>query len=412
MRAIRVTSLLVMLALLALAGPTAHAADGKGSYIVVFKDSVDHPRIEAGKHNKKHEAKVKVVYTKAIKGYAAKVKHKDVAKLRADPTVAFVVADGVVTIAGKNKPPKGPKSTPPPEPSPDPAEPPSSCSTASNSWGLDRIDQRDLPLSKTYCSANAGAGVTAYIIDTGIDINHSEFGGRAAHLFDAIDGGTADDCNGHGTHVAGTVGGAKYGVAKGVDLLAVRVLNCNGYGTWSGVIAGIDAVVAHHKAGDPAVANMSLSGGANAAVDNAVAAAIADGISFAVAAANNNRNACNYSPARVGPALTVGATTSSDARASYSNYGSCVDLFAPGSSITSAWIGSGNTETRSISGTSMASPHVAGVAAQYLSDHNGAAPSAVAKAVVDASTSGRISGLSRKTYKGTPNKLLYTEPAP
>jgi subtilisin family serine protease len=266
-------------------------------------------------------------------------------------------------------------------------------------WGLDRIDQRDRPLNGTYVYTTTGSGVNAYIIDTGIRRTHGQFGGRAFAGFDAF-GGSTTDCNGHGTHVAGTVGGSTYGVAKSVRLYAVRVLNCSGSGTNSGVIAGVDWVTANHV--KPAVANMSLGGGASSALDTAVRNSIAAGVTYAVAAGNSNANAGNYSPARVGEAITVGATTSTDARASYSNYGSVVDIFAPGSSITSAWHTS-NTATRTISGTSMASPHVAGVAARYLQSNPSASPATVRNAIVNDATTGRITGLPT----GTSNRLLF-----
>ena len=268
-------------------------------------------------------------------------------------------------------------------------------------WGLDRIDQRARPLSNSYTYTRTGAGVRAYIIDTGIRFSHGEFGGRATSGFDAVDGGAADDCNGHGTHVSGTVGGATYGVAKGVSLVGVRVLDCAGSGTTSGVIAGVDWVTANHV--KPAVANMSLGGGASAALDQAVANSIAAGVTYAIAAGNSNARACNYSPARVATAITVGATTSTDARASYSNWGSCLDLFAPGSSITSSWYTS-NTATNTISGTSMATPHVAGVAALYLQGNPGATPATVRNALVANATSGVV-GNART---GSPNLLLFT----
>jgi len=258
-----------------------------------------------------------------------------------------------------------------------------------------------------YNYTNTGTGVTAYILDTGIRFSHSEFGGRAVSGFDAVDGGSADDCNGHGTHVAGTVGGANYGVAKNVSLVAVRVLNCSGSGTWSGVIAGIDWVTAHHAAGTPAVSNMSLGGGANTSVDNAVRNMIADGVSSAVAAGNGNQggraqDACKYSPARVAEAMTIGATDRNDSKTSWSNYGTCVDWFAPGLNITSAWY-NGNTATRTISGTSMATPHTAGVAALYLEDNPGASPSAVSAALAANNTRGIV--LNSKTAN---NHLLFS----
>lgn len=259
-------------------------------------------------------------------------------------------------------------------------------------WGIDRIDQRSLPLSGTYTYTASGSGVTAYIIDTGIRFAHSEFGGRATSGFDAVDGGSADDCNGHGTHVAGTVGGTTYGVAKTVALVAVRVLNCSGSGTWSGVIAGMDWVAGNRSL--PAVANMSLGGGANTSVDDAVRRMIAAGVATAIAAGNGNQggraqDACKYSPARVAEGMTIGATNSTDTKASWSNYGTCVDWFAPGVSITSAWYTS-NTATNAISGTSMATPHTAGAAALYLSLNPSATPQQVRDALYANTTKGIV----------------------
>jgi subtilisin family serine protease len=249
--------------------------------------------------------------------------------------------------------------------------------------------------------------VTAYIIDTGIRLSHEQFGGRAVSGFDAVDGGSADDCNGHGTHVAGTVGGTTYGVAKSVRLVAVRVLGCNGSGSTSGVIAGIDWVTGNHATGAPAVANMSLGGGASTALDNAVNASINDGVTYAIAAGNSNANACNTSPARVPNAITVGATTSSDARSSFSNYGTCLDVFAPGSSITSAWHTS-NSATNTISGTSMAAPHVAGVAALALGAVPSDTPAAVRTKIVNSATQGVVGNPG----SGSPNLLLYSPLTP
>lgn len=271
-------------------------------------------------------------------------------------------------------------------------------------WGLDRIDQRNRPLSTTFTYNRTGAGVHAYIIDTGIHISHSQFGGRAFSAYDAVDGLPAADCNGHGTHVAGTVGGSTYGVAKGVTLYAVRVLNCSGSGTNSGVIAGVN-YVANQKRNNPTipmVANMSLGGGASSTLDAAVNNAITAGVTFAIAAGNSKANACNYSPARVVNAITVGATTSRDVRADYSNYGSCLDLFAPGSSIISAWYTS-NTATNTISGTSMATPHVAGVVAIYLQGKPSASPATVATALRNNTTSNVVTSIGT----GSPNRLLF-----
>jgi subtilisin family serine protease len=393
MRRIRTISLGIGLTLLGLtlALPAGAAAGGTERYIVVLKDSVSRPASVAAKHGKRYVAKVKHIYRNTIKGYSAKVSPAELAALRSDPDVAWVARDGKVSIergGAKGKKPKpGGGST----------------SYSFPSWGIDRIDQRQLPLSSSYTSNASGTGVTAYVIDTGVRISHSEFGGRAAYGWDYIDNdAVAADCNGHGTHVAGTIGGTTYGVAKRVDIVAVRVLNCSGSGYWSGVIAGIDWVVG--RANGPAVINLSLGGGANSAVDAAVQRAVNAGVSVAVAAGNSGANACNYSPARAPAALTVGATTSSDARASYSNYGSCLDLFGPGSSIRSAW-STGDSATKTISGTSMAAPHAAGVAALYLQGHPSASPAAVTTALASQATGGVLSSVG----SGSPNRLLFTE---
>jgi subtilisin family serine protease len=322
-------------------------------------------------------------YRHALRGFAATLPNRALDALRNNPNVSYIDADRRVSASATQSP---------------------------VTWGLDRIDQRNLPLSNSYTYNFTGSGVKAYIIDTGIRFTHTEFGGRAISGYDAIDGGSADDCNGHGTHVAGTVGSATYGVAKSVTLVAVRVLNCQGSGSTSGVIAGVDWVTANHGSGQPAAANMSLGGPANSALDNAVNNSINDGVTYAVAAGNSNANACNYSPARVAAAITVGATTSSDARSSFSNYGTCLDIFAPGSNITSTWHTS-DTATNTISGTSMASPHVAGVAALYLQGNPSATPSAVRNAIVSSATSGVLSNVG----SGSPNLLLYsllTQPPP
>jgi subtilisin family serine protease len=250
--------------------------------------------------------------------------------------------------------------------------------------------------------------VTAYVIDTGIRFAHTDLGGRAKSGYDAIDGGTADDCNGHGTHVAGTVGGSTYGVAKGVALVAVRVLDCAGSGSTAGVIAGIDWVTDHHQPGAPAVANMSLGGSVSSALDAAVTRSIADGVTYAVAAGNGNaagtpQDACKSSPARVPDALTVGATDRNDAPASFSNYGRCVDLFAPGVGITSAWH-TGDTAVNTISGTSMATPHVAGVAALVLEGQPKAGPAAVGAAVTGLATRDAV-----RTTRTANNDLLFSD---
>ncbi|MBM7112342.1 S8 family peptidase [Archangium primigenium] len=269
--------------------------------------------------------------------------------------------------------------------------------TQSNAtWGLDRIDQTSNTLNKTYTYNTTAANVHAYIIDTGIQSNHPDFGGRASIGYDAT-GGNGQDCNGHGTHVAGTVGGTTYGVAKAVRLYGVRVLGCDGSGSNSGVIAGINWVRTNHK--KPAVANMSLGGGYSSTINTAVTSLANAGVFVAVAAGNDNGNACNYSPASAPIVTTVGATTSTTARASYSNYGSCVDIYAPGSSITSAWIGS---RTSSISGTSMASPHVAGVAALYKATYGDASQATIDTWLKNNATNNVVTG----NPSGTVNKLL------
>jgi subtilisin family serine protease len=273
-------------------------------------------------------------------------------------------------------------------------------------WGLDRIDERVLPTSTKYRYSTSGDGVTAYVIDTGIRPTHNDFGGRVRLGYDAVgDGQNGVDCNGHGTHVAGTIGGATYGVAKKVALVAVRVLNCQGGGRLSDVIGGIDWAAGDHTSG-PAVINMSLGGIASRSLDLAVTRAIGDGISVVVAAGNDGGDACLGSPAEVPGAITVGATTNDDLRADFSNYGSCVDLFAPGVDITSTWL-SGNTSTRTLSGTSMASPHVAGAVARYLENHPTASPSKVRNAIVRAATPNEIPNAGPRS----PNKLLYVDPA-
>ncbi|MDQ3698171.1 MAG: S8 family serine peptidase [Gemmatimonadota bacterium] len=357
--------------------PSAQVIPGR--YIVVLKGkagAVSAAQALASRYN----ASVSHVYSTALNGFAAGMSAADAARLARDPGVAFVEPDGYAYAFGTQSP------TP--------------------SWGLDRIDQINLPLNNSYTYPNDGAGVNVYIIDTGIRVAHNDFGGRAFDGYDAIDGSLpAADCNGHGTHVAGTAGGTSYGVAKGAKLYAVRVLDCNGSGTYAQVIAGVDWVAANRVL--PAVANMSLGGSTSTALDNAVRNAITAGVLFTLAAGNGNflgipQDACTTSPARVLEGITVAASTITDARASFSNFGTCVDIFAPGVNITSAWSTS-NTATSTISGTSMAAPHVAGAAALYLAANPGSTPAQVGTALTSNASANKISNPGT----GTPNKLLY-----
>lgn len=343
----------------------------EGDYIVVFKDEVSDPLAKADEKLLRHGAKAKYKYQKTLKGFAATLSPGTVAILQADPDVAYIEQDGVMTA---------------------------STTQTGATWGIDRIDQRNLPLSGSYTYTATGTGVRAYIIDTGIQTNHPQFGSRASAVYDAL-GGNGQDCNGHGTHVAGTVGSTTYGVAKNVYLRAVRVLDCSGSGSNSGVIAGMDWVATNHIA--PAVANMSLGGGYSASTNTSANNLASSGVFLAVAAGNSNADACNSSPSSAANTTTVAASTSSDARATYSNWGGCVDLYAPGSSITSTWINSG---TNTISGTSMATPHVTGVAALYKATYGDASYSTIRSWLTTNATANVITG----NVSGTPNRLLYT----
>jgi subtilisin family serine protease len=358
-------------------GSTQVVAADRQDYIVVLSDAISAPpEVIASEQGRRLGARVGYVWEDALKGFTVSLTPQQAEWLARQSWVQSVEPDQIVTTMATQ---------------------------SGATWGIDRIDQRNRPLSGTFTYNNTGSGVTAYVIDTGIRFTHSQFGGRAISGFDSVDGGQATDCHGHGTHVAGTIGGSTYGVAKGVTLVGVRVLSCSGSGTTSGVISGVNWVTGNHQAGQPAVANMSLGGGISSALDTAVRNSIADGVTYAIAAGNSNANACNASPARVSQAITVGATTSSDVRASFSNFGTCLDIFAPGQSITSAWSTS-NTATRTISGTSMATPHVAGVAALYLQGNRTASPATVRNALVANGTAGVVASAG----SGSPNVLLFT----
>jgi len=343
-----------------------------GQFIVVFTDDVrDAPGL-ANELTRAHGSAPMFTYTGVLRGFAAKLSEQAVAALRRNPNVSYLEQDQTVTL---------------------------NATQTGATWGIDRIDQRNRPLSGTYTYTTTASTVYVYIIDTGIYTSHTQFGGRASNVYDAF-GGSGQDCNGHGTHVAGTVGGSTYGVAKAVRLRGVRVLNCSGSGTWSGIIAGMDWV--RNNRVNPAVANMSLGGGYSSSVNTAANNLANSGVFVAVASGNSNANACNYSPASASAVTSVNASTSSDAKASFSNYGSCTHLYAPGASITSAWIG-GTSATRTISGTSMASPHVAGVAALYKATFGNASSSTIRTWLINNATTGVITG----NPSGTANRLLY-----
>ncbi|MGW3412809.1 S8 family peptidase [Streptomyces sp. NPDC000888] len=362
---------------LAAGSPTAV----KDSYIITLKKTAGFKASSSvGKDLiNEYGGTVKKTFGAALNGYTATLSADEAARLAADPSVATVEQNQTVHLTDTTQ--------------------------TSAPWGLDRIDQAALPLSTTYTYPDtAGTGVTAYVIDTGVRITHTQISGRAAYGYDAVEGDSvAQDGNGHGTHVATTIAGSTYGVAKKANIVAVRVLDNAGSGTTAGVIAGINWVTSNHSG--PSVANMSLGGSASTTLDTAVANSIASGVTYAIAAGNSNANASSYSPARVATAITVGATTSTDARASYSNYGSVLDIFAPGSSIVAGY-NTSDTATATLSGTSMATPHVAGAAAIYLASHTSATPAQVSAALVAGATSNVVTSPGT----GSPNKLLKIVP--
>ncbi|WP_372411738.1 S8 family peptidase [Streptomyces luteireticuli] len=352
-----------------------------GSYIVMLKDGRSGASAQAvseqGKNlTEQYGGKLNRTYTSALHGFSASGLDRSEAKrLAADPAVAKVVQNHRFTASASQQNPP--------------------------SWGLDRIDQADTKGDGKYTYPDsAGEGVTAYVIDTGVRISHKDFGGRASYGFDAVDNdNNADDGNGHGTHVAGTIAGTQHGVAKKARIVAVRVLDAQGSGSTEQVVAGIDWVTKNHKG--PSVANMSLGGGADEALDAAVQKAIASGVTFAVAAGNESTDASKGSPARVKEAITVASSTKDDQQSGFSNYGSAVKIYAPGTDITSDWNDS-DSGSKTISGTSMATPHVAGAAALYLAAHKDATPDQVQSALVAAATPDKITNPGT----GTPNKLL------
>ena len=358
----------------------ARAKDGKSDLIVKFHDNVDDPEGRGSEAAAAHGGQLRYSYTHAIKGFAVSLPEAAVpafmAAMQRNAQVDYVEEDGETTGTDVIQ--------------------------ANATWGLDRIDQRTLPLSTSYLYGTHGLGVRVYVVDSGIRASHSELAGRVVPGYGAVnDGYGTNDCNGHGTHVAGTIGGRIWGVAKRVTLVPVRVLGCQNSGSVSGLIAGIDWMVANVQR--PAVANLSIGAGASSTLDAAVERAVSAGITMAVAAGNSNANACNYSPARAAGALTVGATGSTDWRASYSNYGACVDLFAPGSNITSAGHAS-DTASAVMSGTSMATPHVAATAALWMTWNPGATPAQVAAAMKAYATRSAVLGPGT----GSPNLLLFT----
>ncbi|HAV3467932.1 TPA: S8 family peptidase [Acinetobacter baumannii] len=353
----------------------------KNQYIVILNKDAGPSKDFAQNIAKQHAGKVLQSYDTVLKGFAIYLPDTAgtafIEAMKKNPQVLSVESDTIVNI---------------------------DATTQSNpDWGIDRIDQKALPLNSTYSYLQTGSGTTAYIVDTGILSSHQEFSGRVLSGYTAIsDGNGTTDCNGHGTHVAGTVGGTTYGVAKSVNLVPIRILGCDGSGASSNVIAGLDWILKNGK--KPAVVNMSLGGATSSSLDSAVENLFNNGYVMVVAAGNSNTDACSSSPARVSKAITVAATDNTDTRASYSNYGSCVDIFAPGSQINSSWIGS-NTATKILNGTSMATPHVAGVVAEMLQSTPTASPQTISTNLLNQASSNVV-----KNPSGSPNRLLYKSP--
>lgn len=353
----------------------------KNQYIVILNKDAGPSNDFAQNIAKQHGGKVLQTYDTVLKGFAVYLPEAAgtvfVEAMKKNPNVLSVENDTIMKI---------------------------DATTQSNpDWGLDRIDQKTLPLNSAYSYLQTGSGTTAYIVDTGILSTHQQFSGRVLSGYTAIsDGNGTTDCNGHGTHVAGTVGGSTYGVAKNVSLVPIRILGCDGSGASSNVIAGLDWILKNGK--KPAVVNMSLGGGASTSLDSAVENLFNNGYVMVVAAGNSNTDACSSSPARVSKAITVAATDNTDTRASYSNYGSCVDIFAPGSQINSSWIGS-NTATKVLNGTSMATPHVAGVVTEMLQSTPTATPQTISTNLLNQASTNVV-----KSPSGSPNRLLYKSP--
>ena len=369
------------LALIGLLAHTTHATSpAQVTYLIKFNTPVTDRLLNSINFNQQFQGKIKFIYQHAFQGIAVQipqnVEQEFVRILKLNPTVSLIEKDQVFK---------------------------SNATTQTNAtWGLDRSDQRNLPLNSTYNVDGNAQGVPVYVVDTGVLASHQDFAGRVKAGYTAVsDGNGTTDCNGHGTHVAGTIAGTKYGIAKSASIIPVRVLDCNGSGTTSTVIAGLDWVASQNPRN--AVVNLSLGGGTSTALDDAINRVVNKDIVVVVAAGNNNADACNYSPSRVPAAITVGATTNQDQRANYSNYGKCLDVFAPGSNITSDWYSS-NTATATASGTSMASPHVAGLAAILRAIYTGENVPQITNRILNKATTNKVTD----SQTGSPNRLLYT----